>query len=267
MLPYPRQYTPELTSVNDVVVQLVNLFRAYMDAAADILRKFLHNSIANGSISRGDRLPAERALAERFRLSRAAIRDALVLLEAEGQVTRRHGSGTFVTSARAVPNAPSAGNDVSPSHLMEARLAIEPQFAELVVAHATTADLEAIEECNRRTARATTTEEFSEWNRRLHQAIAAATRNELLVLVFGLVTKAQQHPAWSDISRRPIAAPLRREYQAEHDAIVAALKARNVEAARRAIYNHLRHARRTLIEREEFDDQGSRRFKPRRPLT
>ena len=219
-----------------------------MDSTAATIRKFILESLANGSISRGGRLPAERALSERFSASRAAIRDVLAMLENEGLIERRHGSGTYATGARASATGSGMNEyDVSPSHLMEARLAIEPQFAELVVAHATAADFEVIEECNRRTGQATTTEEFSEWNRRLHQSIAAATRNELLIQVFGLVTKAQRHPAWGELSRRPIGQALRREYQAEHEKSVASLKARNVEAARGAISSHLRHARRTLL--------------------
>jgi DNA-binding FadR family transcriptional regulator len=220
-----------------------------MTDAVDALRKFVLSSLSNGSLAIGARLPGERELAARFALSRAALRDALVVLEQEGHIERKHGSGTYVGGMRkAVAGAGDEG-DVSPAHLMDARLAIEPQFAELVVAHATAADFEVIEDCNRRTAGAQSAAEFSEWNRRLHQAIATATRNEFLIQVFRLVARAQQHPAWGELSRRPTTAALRREYQREHDAIVAALKARNVEAARAAISNHLRHARRVLLER------------------
>jgi len=130
---------------------------------------------------------------------------------------------------------------------MEARLAIEPQFAELIVANATSSDFEVVEECNRRTAQATSSEEFREWNARLHQAMAAATRNDFLIHVFGLVTQSLRHSEWGELSQRPTTPQLRKAYQAEHDAIVRALRARNVEAARFGISEHLRHARRNLL--------------------
>ena len=212
-----------------------------------VLRKYLLASIADGTLTRGAQVPAERSLAARFGLSRAAVRDVLLALQAEGHLDRRHGSGTFV--AGAVPLRPGGTEtvDVSPAQLMEARLAIEPQFADLVVAHATAADLATIEACNRRTADADSSDAFGEWNRRLHRAIAAATHNDFLIRVFGLVIESQQHPAWGELTGRAISPALRKEYQCEHDAIVDALKARNVVAARNAISGHLRHARLALL--------------------
>jgi DNA-binding FadR family transcriptional regulator len=221
-----------------------------MSTPVDALRKFFVNSFADGSIRPGARLPAERELAERFRFSRAAIRDALVIIEAEGHVERRHGSGTYLVGVRGQVGSTGpkgSSNDVSPAHLMEARLAIEPQFAELVVANATAADFESIDRCNRQTALAATSAEFREWNSRLHQAIAAATRNDFLIQVFRLVTEAQRDSTWGELSKRPTTPALRREYQREHDAIVATLKSRNVEGARAAIAHHLKHARKNLL--------------------
>lgn len=44
------------------------------------------------------RLPAEMALAERYQVSRATVREAHRLLEQEGTIFARHGVGTFVSS-------------------------------------------------------------------------------------------------------------------------------------------------------------------------
>ncbi len=57
---------------------------------ARILRKQLRTEL-----SLGGRLPAEKKLAEEFNVSRATVRQALTMLEREGMVIRRHGSGTF----------------------------------------------------------------------------------------------------------------------------------------------------------------------------
>jgi GntR family transcriptional regulator len=45
----------------------------------------------------GDRLPAEGAIAERFEVGRTTAREALKLLEQDGIVDVRHGSGRFVS--------------------------------------------------------------------------------------------------------------------------------------------------------------------------
>lgn len=48
----------------------------------------------------GDRLPAERALAEQFGVSCTSVRQALVSLEVQGVVEVRHGGGVFVAELR-----------------------------------------------------------------------------------------------------------------------------------------------------------------------
>ena len=61
---------------------------------ADILRE----RIDGGSYHDGDRMETESSLTERFRVSRQTIRQAIGLLENEGYVQRRQGSGTYVMS-------------------------------------------------------------------------------------------------------------------------------------------------------------------------
>jgi DNA-binding FadR family transcriptional regulator len=52
----------------------------------------LKDAIATGALRAGDRLPSERDLAERFRVSRASVREALRVLEALGIVGTRRGA-------------------------------------------------------------------------------------------------------------------------------------------------------------------------------
>jgi len=64
--------------------------------AADELRR----EILAGVYTSGDRLPAETALADRFRVSVPTIRQALAVLRAEGLIESRHGIGTFIRENR-----------------------------------------------------------------------------------------------------------------------------------------------------------------------
>lgn len=48
----------------------------------------------------GQQLPSEEGLAQMLGVSRPTIRSALIALEKEGLISRRHGKGTFVAAAR-----------------------------------------------------------------------------------------------------------------------------------------------------------------------
>ncbi|WFE60822.1 GntR family transcriptional regulator [Micromonospora sp. WMMD712] len=67
----------------------------YLQIAAELRR-----SIRDGDLKAGERLPAETALAERFRVSPITLRNAMGVLRAEGLIESRHGVGTFVRESR-----------------------------------------------------------------------------------------------------------------------------------------------------------------------
>ena len=62
----------------------------------------LETAIERGRLSPGDRLPAERALAERYGVSRMTLRQALGALEQRGRLVRSKGryGGTFVAEPK-----------------------------------------------------------------------------------------------------------------------------------------------------------------------
>jgi DNA-binding GntR family transcriptional regulator len=68
-------------------------FRHAYEKAAEKLRK----QILKGVFNAGARLPSERELCDLLGMSRITVRLALDLLEEERLITRRHGSGTYVT--------------------------------------------------------------------------------------------------------------------------------------------------------------------------
>ncbi|MDX3057844.1 GntR family transcriptional regulator [Streptomyces sp. NE06-03E] len=63
---------------------------------ADVLR----TEIRAGQLNPGDRLPSESALADRFKVSVPTIRQALGVIQGEGLVEKRHGTGNFVRQPR-----------------------------------------------------------------------------------------------------------------------------------------------------------------------
>jgi len=61
-----------------------------------VVYNWIVESMSNGSLKLGARLPSENELSQRFQLSRQTIRHAIDLLEQQKLVTRVRGSGTYV---------------------------------------------------------------------------------------------------------------------------------------------------------------------------
>jgi GntR family transcriptional repressor for pyruvate dehydrogenase complex len=66
--------------------------------AADQIFEQLRSQIVAGELSRGERLPTERELAQRYGVSIPTVREAIRALAATGLVDVRHGSGSFVAA-------------------------------------------------------------------------------------------------------------------------------------------------------------------------
>lgn len=66
------------------------------------LRDRIAELIRDKGLKPGDRLPTEAQLTARFNVSRPALREALKLLEQEGEIYVEHGRGRFVSAISAV---------------------------------------------------------------------------------------------------------------------------------------------------------------------
>ena len=85
------------------------------------MRRSLRHSLAQelrarihaGEWRPGERMPSEPELARRQTVSRSSMRAAITLLEEEGYVSRRQGSGTYVTHRPALPHDLGRNSGVS----------------------------------------------------------------------------------------------------------------------------------------------------------
>lgn len=214
-----------------------------------LVQDFLDEAIRSGTYGPGSKLPTERALSERLKVPRSAVRDVLSVFEAQQKVVRIMGSGTYVAETLPAPPAPAgpALSDASPTEIMAARLIVEPRLAQLVVMNANAADFERMEECNRRAEAADDFEGFEKWDAALHQAIAEATHNRLIVDIYATITAARDHAEWGDLKRMSITAERRDFYRQEHREIVAALRARDAKQAEAALTRHLNRVKANLL--------------------
>lgn len=106
--------------------------------------------IRGGQLAPGDRLPAERRLAESFQVSRASLRDAIRHLEFLGYLEVRQGDGTVVR----VPDAATltqpfhgmlAGRPHAARDLLQFRRMLEPQVAALAAERRTPEQIERLD--------------------------------------------------------------------------------------------------------------------------
>src|SRR5690349_13282822 len=89
---------------------------------ASRVREEVRDRIRDGRFSDGVQLPPEVELATSLGVSRTTVREALLQLEQEGLLIRRHGHGTFVRSAarlRGSLNANLSATEVIRGHGMD----------------------------------------------------------------------------------------------------------------------------------------------------
>jgi DNA-binding FadR family transcriptional regulator len=221
-----------------------------VDAVA-LLRETLIGNMRSRTWRAGQRLPTERALSEQYGLSRSTVRRLLLELKRRRLITQTVGSGTYVSEhvqealAEMTPLTGAAA--VSPAELMSARLVLEPALIEMAIGNATAADFARMDECNHHAEAATTLEAFEQWDAALHDAIAQAAHNGFITGVFHLMTEVRSQGEWGVMKRRSATPERRVEYQAQHRALVAALKDRDVERARALCIAHLLHVRTCML--------------------
>ena len=208
--------------------------------------------ILEGTFAPGLPLPSERALAQRFGVSRGSIRDALRMLETIGLLDTRHGQGTFVQEldvGRLV--APLASvltyrHDLQ-AELMDVRRILEPAVARVAAARITADDLAALERIldtqrrKRKSGQSAILEDTA-----FHAVLARATSNRVLVSIMATL---------NDLLVESRALTLKQKGRPErsikgHEAVIAALRRRDEDDAARAMLEHIDQIAVLLDQRE-----------------
>jgi DNA-binding FadR family transcriptional regulator len=216
-----------------------------------ILKETMLANLRNGQWGAGERIPAERHLSESYGVGRSTVRRVLRQLKDMGLIEQAVGSGTFVTRdfSDKLPTPPAiAAINISPAELMEARLIFEPVLIDLVVRNGAASDFAAMEECCQQGEQAATPERFEYWDGAFHQRLADATHNNFVISVFDLINKVRECGEWGVLKKKSATPERRSAYQAEHRALVNALKLRDADAAKRVMLAHLTNVRRNLFD-------------------
>ncbi len=216
------------------------------DQVVDQLRRL----IETGEFKPGDRIPAERDLAQQFGVGRPAVREALRELKAQGLIVSGRGAqGTTVASLHSPQFAGSLTSSFGRGaeriiELMEVRSAVEIEAAGLAARRATLEDLRRLSDLLTSPG-----EKISpEADVSFHTAIAESTHNPLFELII-------QEPV--EILHDHMAAVLAAFYaepggatalQQQHDAVRRAIRSGDEQKAREAMRRHLDYVARGLAQ-------------------
>ena len=214
--------------------------RACGDAGS--LQAALRRELASSRWQDGDRLPTERELGEQYGLARNTVRRALRSLETDGLLVRQVGRGTFkangAAAARGLPDL--AGIEgASPADVLECRLAFEPALSPLVVARASHADLDRMDECLRGADAAGGVAGFEAADAALHDAIAVATHNQTVIAVARILARVRLQAEWGELKARGMTPERKAALQAQHRAIVGAFRRRDRADAATRLREHI----------------------------
>ena len=201
----------------------------------------LREYIQTQDLAKDRRLPTERAFAETFNVGRRAVRRALEVLEAEGLIWRRQGAGTFVGEKpddwSAQVTELVAGTDIM--EIMEVRLRIEPQLAQLAAMRAKPAEVERMRALVQKTGQSTDADAKELWDGSLHRQIAQSAGNKLFLSIFDVVNRIRQDDAWQSIRELARSGTNGKASFEQHIAIVDAIADRDPARAGEAMRQHL----------------------------
>ena len=202
------------------------------------------------------KLPTERALAESFDVGRRAIRRALEVLEAEGLIWRRQGAGTYVGRQPDELDAHlvSILAEIDFLEVMEVRLRVEPQLAQLAAVRAKPVDVARMHELVTRIAERQDADAHELWDGALHRQIAHCAGNRFFLAIFDVINRVRQDQSWQAIRERARNAANSRDIiNRQHLAIVEAIEARDPGRAGEAMRQHLLTLQESLIRVTSYD--------------
>ncbi|MCC9625902.1 FadR family transcriptional regulator [Thalassospira sp. MA62] len=209
----------------------------------------IQGMIKDGTLKPGEKIPSQRDFAQKFGVSRASLREALLTLETLGLIKTEAGRGTFVTEGRTKSESDMAPWQHLESHsvfdVFQTRIFLEGEIAALASGRLTAIQLDAMADATDRMEKHWADQDLIanvEADLEFHGIIVEACSNSLMRDLYHTVrdkiTETQRKPI-------PITDPERmRASIGEHRKIIAALRNNDADRARIEMQNHVRNTAR-----------------------
>ena len=217
-------------------LKAINRTRVYEEIIGQI-----QQLIDEGKLRTGDQLPPERELAKIFRVSRYSVREAIQVLQDQGVLKSRLGSGTYVIwgkepSVAELLAAAIESEKGKIKDIFEFRYLIEPAIAYLAGKNASAKDIETLEDLLERQRRAGDVSGMNELGEKFHLALAEATNNvvfyNVALRINDILSKTRTEISTDTDTMA--------EFIRGHSEILEAVKLRDPERARQKMTEHLR---------------------------
>ena len=215
-------------------------------STAEVVLAKIRRMIETGELKLGDRIPAERDLAERFKMSRASLRAALHSIAGMGVLQFRHGSGTYITDG---PPVLSGGplsmlarlHGFTDDEMFEARRQLEVGIAGLAAERATPEHLaKMLADITGMAEAMNDPQKYLVHDVDFHREIAAASNNPILGALVEMVSTILYRQRRETVSHaRDLGGSL-----AMHRRIYRAIASRDAMKAQEAMNLHLMQAQR-----------------------
>lgn len=221
--------------------------------AYEVVVGWIEGRILAGTLEVGDSLPAERDLAAQLGVSRSAVREAVRTLEAQGVLRSSVGAGR-AGGTRVAALSSGALNRLLRVHValahypfedvIEVRVALERLSVRLAVTSATPEQVEEIRHRLEDVRAARSREEFNDADTAFHVAIADAAGNRLAAETTTAIRESVRGPLLERLKGigEDAFQRLSGELNAEHEAILEAIVARDAARAEAVIETHVRTA-------------------------
>ncbi len=211
-------------------------------SAVDRLVEQIRDLVRERNLVIGDPLPTERELGELFQAGRNTVREALQILKAYGIVEVRPKIGAVLSDRHedAVRKLFAFQNEISPASFLDVqgfRRIIEVGICDHLILHATTADLDHLEEVNARLLSPDTVEEAARHDFAFHEALVVLAGNRTLLTNYRLLQPVITQIMRVGKSERPVQADT---HQA-HAEIIKALRDRDRVAYTYLLSRHLEY--------------------------
>ncbi len=215
--------------------------------------------ILRGILRPGERLPAERELAERMGVSRPSLREAVGALQDKGLLTTRAGAGIFV--ADVLGNAFSEAlirlfseHDEAVFDYIAFRRDLEGLAAERTARLASDTDLKVVAEIFAKMEAAhsrRSPEEEARLDAEFHMAIIEASHNVVMLHMVRSMFQLLREGVFYNRQMMFRQRTTRGALLDQHRAINAALQARDAQGARGAVEAHLNYVERCLADQQK----------------
>ena len=203
--------------------------------------------ILRGILRPGERLPSERELAEKLAVSRPSLREALSELQGSGLLTSRAGAGIFVAEVLGSAFSPAlmrlfGTHDEAVYDYLAFRKDLEGLAAERAARVGSNTDLKVINAIYVKMEAAQSkrsSDEEARLDAQFHMSICEAGHNVVMLHMMRSMYELLQTGVFYNRQATFRQRSGRSELLGQHRAINEALQARDPEAARAEVHNHL----------------------------